>query len=115
MASGVWLGLGVAVRVASAVTVTDAVGVSVALGEGVAVAVWVAVGLGVASTRSRFTSPDRSAADTRWSALLSAPADREGWVAQTFRHEDLRAWRAQGCSIRQSLRRPELYGPLTGT
>jgi predicted amidohydrolase len=48
---------------------------------------------------------------------VAAREEREGWVAQVFRHEDLLRWRFTGrvgnaCSINQSLRRPELYGPL---
>jgi predicted amidohydrolase len=45
---------------------------------------------------------------------LAAPERRAGWVAKTFRHEDLLALRRDGCSIRPGLRRPELYGTLVG-
>jgi 5-aminopentanamidase len=43
---------------------------------------------------------------------VAVPGNREGWVAQVFRRADLRSWRAAACSIRPSLRRPDLYGPL---
>ncbi|MCX5658257.1 MAG: carbon-nitrogen hydrolase family protein [Planctomycetota bacterium] len=36
----------------------------------------------------------------------------EGWIAQVFRHAEMVSWKAEACSIRPALRRPELYGPL---
>jgi len=48
-----------------------------------------------------------------WAKVVPVKEKGEGWIAQTFRHTDITRWRAEACSIRPSMRRPELYGPLT--
>jgi len=48
-----------------------------------------------------------------WAKTVRTKSKGEGWVAHTFRHADIVNWRAEACSIRAEMRRPELYGPLT--
>lgn len=48
-----------------------------------------------------------------WGASVSVKDKTQGWIAKVIRHDDLVRWRAEACSMRPELRRPELYRPLT--
>ena len=84
---------------ADAPALTDIVGVIVSnpVGNG---------GDGERGGTSRIVSPP-------WASVTPVKEKGEGWVSKVFRHQDIKTWRAEACSIRPTMRRPELYGPIT--